>query len=363
MISLFSPHFKVTPRSLARYVIGASVGFVLFWTLKLYWDAGQFKSVQTEHMGLRCKVWKGFPGLEDLVQVPKTPLVLGAFQKRVLLNTEKHDAGLLWKKQGEEPQRVDAGLDEFRPHGVSFVPKTEHSGVFGVINHRQNGDTVELFRIGDSEDPNSFRHVHTILLPSIFTANSLLLNDEDDFYFTTDFGSHNAIVQNFEKYLRLPRGGLYRYKGGEVSKLVSGLFYGNGIERHNGKIYIAEMLSHQIRIFHENEAGGNLVPADTILLDAAPDNLRIDSSGSIYVGAHPKLLTLSKHSKDPKSNKSPSEIIRVEPLPNGTWKSQKMFLDDGLGFSAISTAIPQPNGGFLMGMIYDDGLVECSPKG
>ena len=124
------------------------------------------------------------------------------------------------------------------------------------------------------------------------------------------------------------------------------------------------MLARVVREYQIEPETGSLAKVTTYNIGAAPDNIKFNEKNELLIGAHPKLLSLNAHSKNPTEKYSPSQILRL-PIRNGANESlaaiSEIFTDTGLQFPAISSALEAPDGSLLMGMIYHNGIVVC-PK-
>jgi arylesterase/paraoxonase len=359
---------------------------VATWAAVLVVDAGTFDRVWTHRPEtLECRTHPGLPGVEDLVRVPGTSLVLLATHTRVLREGERFTSGLFLydAARPEEPpvqQLLPSGL-RFAPHGLGFVSDSNPDagsapladagaarGWLHVVNHagvpEGAGDTIEVFRF----EAGRARHARTIAFPDFETINAVQPLGETSFWFTNDFGSASHLSQTFEKFLRIPRGGVHFHRDGSTRTVASGLFFGNGLtlSPDGSRLFVAEMLGRALRVYDADQATGDLRERKRIKLDTAPDNVRFDDRGRLLVASHPRLLTLNAHSKDPFGRDSPYHVLALEGLaePNADvpLAVDEVIADSGQGHSAVSTALSF-DGNLLMGMIYRDGLIHCRPRG
>jgi arylesterase/paraoxonase len=347
----------------------------LFWAALLLVDAGTFDRVWAHHPPMTCRTHTELPGVEDLVRIPNTTLVSLATHSRVLEKGNTFESGLfLYDAEHPDtpPQRMSLPQDlAFAPHGLGYVADLDSmpqdpKGFLHVVNHagvaQKRGDTVEIFR----HTGQVLTHSKSISFADFDTLNGVHPLAEDVFYVTNDFGSASHWVQTFEKFLRIPRGGVHLYNKGNIRTVASGLFFGNGITSSPGgtRLFVAEMLARNLRVYDIVPETGDLREQPSLPLNTAPDNIRFDDAGRLLVAAHPRLLDLNAHSKTPLKEDSPSQVLALSglagaaPLQHDTIAVEEVWSDPGSHLSAVSTALAF-DGHLLMGMVYRDGLIHC----
>ncbi|MBW1813499.1 MAG: hypothetical protein JRJ39_07440 [Deltaproteobacteria bacterium] len=87
------------------------------------------------------------------------------------------------------------------------------------------------------------------------------------------------------------------------------------------------------------------------------DNIEIDSSGGLWIGAHPRLLDFVAHAKDP-SRLSPSQILYLSPKPSGGFTIKEVYLNKGDELSAASVAAVRGRR-MLIGSVFDPKILDC----
>jgi len=107
-------------------------------------------------------------------------------------------------------------------------------------------------------------------------------------------------------------------------------------------------------VFDRDPASGALSERDTIPLDSCPDNIEVDESGALWIGAHPKIFDLQAHMKDA-TKLAPAQILRIDPQ---TRTVEEVYLDDGSAISGASVASVAGNR-MVIGPIFDDKVLVC----
>jgi len=364
-------HARPSSRFSVVTTVGALVAMgAVAWAARLLVDAGTFDRVWTNHPAMTCTVHKGLPGVEDIVRVPGTTKVFLTTHTRGLREGEVFSSGLFsYDVATPSVAPIAVPMPEgkrFALHGVGYfadgfaagtaLTQPIFSGFLHLVNHSDEAaDTIEQFRV----EGDKVTHLRSRTLPGIRTANSVAPIGEDAFYFTTDFGSTSVLMQTFEKFLRIPRGAVYFSNGGETKQVASALQFGNGIvlSPNGQKLYVAEMLARRIRIYNIDHTTATLQESKSLFIDTAPDNLRLDDKGALYVAAHPRLLDLNAHSKAPWKARAPAQVLRLRDVEGDT-EMEEVLSDTGINLAAVSTALPIGNH-LLMGTIYSDGLYDC----
>jgi arylesterase/paraoxonase len=136
--------------------------------------------------------------------------------------------------------------------------------------------------------------------------------------------------------------------------LASDLAYANGINAKGdgSELYVAESTGRRLRIYTRDAASGSITLRQTLDLGTGADNIELAPDGSLYVGAHPKLLTFFRHASDARMP-SPSEVLRVT-----GGKVEQVFLDLGDQLSASTVGAPYRDR-LLIGSVFADHFLDC----
>lgn len=150
--------------------------------------------------------------------------------------------------------------------------------------------------------------------------------------------------------------------------LDDGLRYANGIAvtgaPKSRQVYVASTLDRKILCYdwdgRPDRSGFAFTRA--IELSAAPDNLKWDRSGDLWLGAHPSLPKLVLYMAAG-SDHSPSRVLRISGLSAGQPVVHQVLDDDGRLISASSAAVHYESGAtkvLLIGSAFQDRLLICS---
>jgi len=136
-------------------VLGA---VVIAFGLKTWKDAGEFKTLDY-HSDLNCKAVGGVESSEDITIDPETGMAFISSVARGLDRDKSepaHGAIFGYDLKSGNPQLVNLtpGIDKkldggFFPHGIALYIADDGAGSLFVINHRTNGDFVEIFDYKD----------------------------------------------------------------------------------------------------------------------------------------------------------------------------------------------------------------------
>jgi arylesterase/paraoxonase len=114
-----------------------------------------------------------------------------------------------------------------------------------------------------------------------------------------------------------------------------------------------------VRIYDRDPASGTLVQRDTIPLHTCPDNIELDETGRLWIGAHPKIFDLLAHGENP-AKRAPSQVLRIDPKTKAV---NEAFLDDGTLLSGSSAAAVAGDR-MLVGTVYEPKILVCDrPRG
>ena len=275
------------------------------------------------------------PGPEDMqVDHRSGKLFISSTERRT---DDKADNGIYMLEiaSSGQPIKMQTTLKgEFNPHGISLFRKDSVLLLF-VINHTQDGDKVEKFRVeGEVLEYESSFSSKLMCCP-----NDLVAIGHDQFYVTNDHGSKAGFSRAMEDYLRIPRASIVFYNGVGFETVAKPFHYANGINISKDKkfLYLAETTGAAISIF-EIEANGDLQQLNSVDVGTGVDNIDIDEEGNLWVAAHPKLLDFVQHQKD-SINLSPSEVIKLIPIENNKFRIERIYMNDGTELSGSSVAI------------------------
>lgn len=334
------------------------------WTLRLLWLAGTFRRINPHFAG-SCRLVRGPVGPEDITIHPRTGVAyISATDRRaVLAGRPVPGAIYAYDLNASPPVLVNLtpkADSRFQPHGISLWAGPDGRNALFVVNHPMIGDTpaphnIEIFDVSDT----GLIHRATLTDPLLVMPNDLVAVGLDRFYVTNTHKNAPGSMQTIETYLQLSGAQVLFYGPGGFRPAIKNLVLPNGINvSPDGKtLYVASSTGREVRFYDRNPASETLAFRQAIPLGSGADNIEIDEHGSLWIGAHPKLLRIEAHGKDPKTL-SPSQVLRV--TPDG--KVDEIFLDDGTQLST-STVGAVRGRRLLIGNVFDDGFLDCEMAG
>ncbi len=340
----------------AGAVILAAVGWFIF---DVYQDAGEFKST-SPHFDGQIEVVAGAIGAEDITVSPQGMAFISSDDRRATLaDMPAQGAIYCYNLMDDKPVLRNLTSDvsfEFHPHGLSlFVAQDGRMRLF-VVNHRTEGDAVELFDVieGNLYHDRSIRHG---LMRSPNDVHAVGLNQ---FYITNDHGSRSGVGRMLEEYLRLAKTSVVYFDGADFKQVVGNLRYANGINQSpdGSRIYVAATTDGAVHVYDRHPETGDLAFLHRIDLGTGVDNIEVDSAGTLWVGAHPKLLTFVAHSKDA-AKLSPSQVLKIMPQQGSNYDVREILLESGerLSGSSVATVFRDR---LLVGSVFGDGFLLCT---
>ncbi|MEN8250060.1 MAG: SMP-30/gluconolactonase/LRE family protein [Bacteroidota bacterium] len=325
-----------------------------FFVLKLFYQAGQFKSVENEFNGEVIKIYTNVYGPEDMQIDHETGnLFISSTNRRVEGNDPKNGIYLLNVNDSVDPKKLPSDYpDEFNPHGISLLKKDGNIYLFAV-NHNNKGHFIEVFKFQDDR----LEHLKSYSHDRMCCPNDVVATDLDKFYVTNDHGSGEGIMRIVEDYLRIPRASIFYYDGNDFIKEAAPFHYANGINisKDGKRLFLTTTTGNALDIFNVEE-DGTIIEDHIIDLGSGVDNIDIDEEGNLWIAAHPKLLDYVDHSKDANEH-SPSEVFKLTP-DGDDFKVELVYSNDGSEISGSSVAIFH-QGELFVGVVLEPTILRA----
>lgn len=254
---------------------------------------------------------------------------------------------------------VRGGPRDLFPHGLAT-----RGAVLAVVNHRRDGDAVELFAIaGDA------------LLYRGDLRHDLLVNLNDCAFtpsgrrlLCTNWRSQTtgSLLDAAELYLQLPwtnvvSCALDEGEPRDCAEVAAGLQMANGIEvsRDGRRVAVASSTGTHIVIYEHDEGATALREVQRIDTRSCCDNLSWDSQGRLVAACSPKALTFVRYSKRPHERTAPCEVIRID---IDAAEVSTLYLDPtGAETSACSVAMVGSSDELFVGTVHDRGVRVFPP--
>ena len=340
-------------------VFGVIIILLIGLVVRIFWNAGQFKSIEPHSSG-DCRVLTGVMSSEDITIHPQTGFAFISSDDRRALASGSAKQGAIYGYglEAEEPGLINLTSDfkqEFHPHGLGlYIAENSMVSLF-VVNHRKDGHFIEIFDyMGDR-----LVHRESIKGPLMTSPNDVLPVGKRSFYVTNDHGQVAGFKRTLEEYLQLPWSYVLYYDGHRFQKVAEALAYANGINisRDNKTLYVAATISGGVFVYDRDLESGALNLREFIDAGTGVDNIEIDGDGNLWLGAHPKLLTFVKHSKDP-TVKSPSQVLKITWGKDNSYSLKEIYLSDGTPLSGSSVAAVYRDT-LLIGSVFEDRFLLC----
>jgi arylesterase / paraoxonase len=256
--------------------------------------------------------------------------------------------------------RVRAALTtepaSFRPRGLGFQPSKPRR--LYVVSGADASRTIEVF---EETETGAFAPLETIRDPLLTHADDIAAVGAGEFYVSGESGAGTAWQRLQE---RLFRRGLstITYSDGQSLRVVAERLKRTGgiaVSNHGLWVYVGESDANQLRIFDRDSGSGSLEPRNIVELGSAPESVSIDADGTVWITAHPKLLALREHLREP-SRRSPTAIYRLR--TSVIEKEERLsipFLDSGERISAGSVVAVHGRR-MLVGSLTERKILLCT---
>ncbi|MCA0363513.1 MAG: SMP-30/gluconolactonase/LRE family protein [Bacteroidetes bacterium] len=250
-------------------------------------------------------------------------------------------------------------LNEFRPHGISFLKLKDKRKFLFVISHGKTKHDVLKFEIlGDS-----LKYLNRYSSSEFISPNDLLAVGENQFFVTNDHNTRTKWKVFLFDFFRIPTGNVVYFDGNRAKAASDKICYPNGINISDDgtKIFLTSTLEKKIFTFRPSAASQTLELTEEAPIKYSPDNIEKTVDGKLLVACHPKNLAFLSHRKSEK-NLSPSAIFEIN--QNNLKEQNLIFLDDGSKISGSSVAAPFENrdgkNGTLVGCVFDKKILKLS---
>ncbi len=359
------PPKKKTAAGLSIFVLSALLVYVGY----LLTIAGEFRTIRP-HFNGNCSLVEGVSGPEDIALLADGSAAIISSLDRQKQLTNKEELGTIYYYDLTATNSVPINMlpnppVNFHPHGIALF-ESERTELY-VVNHPRgdiHGDlpgsgpahTIEVFEVIGT----SLHHLRSILDEDLLISpNDLAPVGNNQFYVTNDHGSGNKQARLVENYLRLARSHILFFDGKKFVRLPGTYGYANGIASSNdgSLIYMASPTDRTVYVFERIPNTNQLELVDEIFVDSGPDNINVDADGNLWVGAHPKLLTLAMHLQDSK-RLSPSQVLRIRFDQNKKAFAEEILLSRGDDLPASTSAVHKGNR-LLVGAIFSNGFLDC----
>jgi len=321
-------------------VAGIVFSLVVAWRIiDTIHHAGEFKTLAPHSTGTFQKIG-GAVGAEDITIHPQTGMAfISSNDRRAIFRGEQTQGAIFgYDLKAATPALKNLTKDFYQPlhpHGISLYLGENGAASLFAVNHRPDGEYVEVFDYRDS----MLVHRESIRGDLMNSPNDVVAVGPRSFYATNDHGYASAFGRTLEEYLQLESSYVVYYDGQNFQKAANDLAYANGINvsRDGRTLYVAACVGLKINVYDRDRASGVLTFKNEIPLGTGVDNIELDAEGNLWIAAHPQLLTFTRHAKD-ETKPSPSEVLQISLHENGAYKINQIYLNLGEEISGASVA-------------------------
>lgn len=328
--------------------------------LYLNMSAGEFKTIDVVEQG-ECTKIDGVPGTEDIDLDRKLGVAFLSSNDRAAEAFGRQPSGGIyaWNTNGKTSPRLLTSDDpQLRPHGISLVQSGGVDRLFVVDHRASEGEARSSVRVYDWDGRD-------LTLQQVYTDQESLvgLNDvaglaDGTFYATNDHGSRGGLGRAMEDLLRVGGGSVVYYDGQQFRTVAEGVLYANGIavDEDDDLVYVASTTTGKILVYDRDDSG-DLLLRETIETGTGVDNIELGVYGNLWVAGHPKLLSFTKHARDP-NRRSPSEALWIAKESATVPRVRTLWRNLGEQLSGSSVVVPV-GARLLIGSVFEPHILIC----
>jgi arylesterase / paraoxonase len=251
---------------------------------------------------------------------------------------------------------------DFHPHGISLYRAPDGSLTLMAINHRRDGtSSVDIFDVVTKPgQPVAAKEIGSIQGGQLVSPNAVAALDRDRFYVVNDHTSTTALGRMLDDDLVMPRANALYFNGMTFQVVADQLVFPGGVVLSpDGKyLYVTESYNRRLTTFERQPISGRLDVVSTLAIPSNLDNLRMDASGNLWLGSHPKAFAMAAYRSDP-SRPAPSEVFKIT-LANGIPQAAAAIytnLGDQIGASSVAAVTGHR---LLIGSLLDTKILDCT---
>jgi arylesterase/paraoxonase len=325
-----------------KFILGLLLILLLLggFLFNIFYSTGFFREVESSNSFGPIFKTIALPGVEDMALAQADSLLILSVDDRAARRDGKEGLKGLYlidlRDSSFTPISLTDQLDfPFFPHGISIFEIDSAKYGLMAINHVDGKHSVEHFIL----EGKNLTHQKTITDPNFISPNDLVMVGPDQFYYSNDHGYTDGLGVFAENYIGLKASNVGFYNGQSAEIKVGRIGYANGIQFDATKrlLYVASVRAFQVKVYQVDE-NWNLTLLEDIEVRTGVDNIELDPSGILWIGAHPNLLQFASYAAGKKPT-APSEVIQVSYTPKNS-TSKSIFTDPGTTISGSSVALP-----------------------
>jgi len=326
----------------------------------IVWSFNHFTEVTSEFNG-KCNAVAGIAGPADLqIDFATGMAFVSSFDRRKRLPGEIDRAarGAIHLFNIDNPlddrswnDRTGGIPEEFEPQGIHFYVDDRYRRLFVVNGANKSVELFDVLANGDLEHLESFNERR------LTSPNDVVATGPRSFYVSSDRYSGRSSFRGQLSFLfRRRTGKIFYFNGTSWHLAVDGIQYANGVavNADGSKLFVSETSGGNLLEYTRDRESGYLTLNKTIKTGAAVDNINIDSDGILWIGAHPRPLSLVRHQRD-RTSKAPSTVFSFD---EKTGELTTILSDDGSLLSGSSSAARNKNK-LVIGALYEEKFLIC----
>ncbi len=335
---------------------------ILVYAAYVVVSTGFFRTIENTFDGkIAKKITAAGAGAEDIMSIPEYGMaIVSSSPRKKELESQQKIGGLYLVDLNSVAYAVRKLTADFKkpfaPHGISMYKKDSTYTVMAV-NHTLEGHSFEVFNLQDTV----LTYERTITNPAINSPNDVVMLDENRFYFTNDHKYEAGFGRFLEDYAGWSISNVVYFDGETYTEVADGIGYANGInyDKKRNLLFVASPRNFEVKVYTTNQ-DGSLNFVEDIDCGTGVDNIEFDEEGNLWIGAHPNLLAFAAYERG-NSEKSPSEIIKIEYRGTGDYTIEQVYMNDGSEMSATTVAVPF-NDVIVTGTVMDAHFLVLKPN-
>lgn len=343
------------------------------------WSLNHFAQIDNRFAG-SCVTVKGVAAPRDIQIDPQTRRAfVSSFNDRMMKNERDSVRGAILSINIDDPLEASGWRDRtggmpaaFKPAGLYFY---QDDAVRRLFVANRAAQSVELY---DVMADGALVHLESFKERRLTHPNEVVAVGPRAFYVSNGPRYTNGgLFSRWVFFSRTVHGQILHFNGAAWRVAASNLKepHGLAVEASGAVLYASETQGSALAVFARDVESGLLARVKTIGLPAAPENINIDLSGGLWVGAFPKPLAVLAQRLGAAS-RSPSQIFYY-PTDTGDGKKgngdrakakkagvarvkpQLMYSSDGNAISAASAAA-RLDDKLLIGSLVDNKYLICN---
>lgn len=329
---------------------------VVVFSLEFMSFGGAFRELTPRTPGV-CSTLRLTASAED-IQIDRNRSIayLSSLDRRGLIDGKAVAGTVLQLDLVSNPLRVAPALAsapaDFRPHGLALYRMGDGKQRLFAISHPAGKDhSVEIF---EQAADGLFAHIGSVRDPLLVSPNAIVTTGPQQFYVANDKGAKSALERLREFVFRSGMSTVVYHDGNSTRIVADGLksAVGMGLSPDGLTLYVAETLGKRLSVYSRNPLNGDLRFLRHVELDGSPDNVNMDSDGTVWIAVHARLLDLIRHFGDA-TRHAPTTIMR-----HTAGVTDTVYVNDGSQISAGSVGAAF-GGRLYIGSITEPKLLVC----